>query len=131
MSNPAYRLADGNYSWDEVNNTVLSYPRHTDLIVATWMVPQLPVDFKQRFGFLFNGRLAHYSKSLPDGKGIHIKVYKDHYEVHWDEKDPNKDPLGHLYYDAPEYLAAIAIGAGIGIGAYAYHRHTKNQKRRL
>jgi len=132
MSGTTYRLIDGYYSWEQVIGTVLSYPKHTNIIVLPTIVPSLPDDFKQRIGILLNGCLAHFSKRLPDGKSIHVRVYKDHYKVHWDQKDPNKDPWGHLVYDAPEWLLAIGMGAaiGIGYGVYSYYKR-KNKKRKI
>ena len=51
---------------------------------------------------------------------MHIREYKDGFEVHWDKVDPRKDPVGHLVKDAPELLV-LGIAAIIGIG-YAVYR---------
>lgn len=50
---------------------------------------------------------------------MHIREYKDGFEVHWDKVDPRKDPVGHLVKDAPEYLAAGLAAVFIG-AAFAY-----------
>jgi len=39
---------------------------------------------------------------------LHIREYEDKFLVHTDKIDPRKDPLGHLFYDAPEVIAGIA-----------------------
>jgi hypothetical protein len=39
---------------------------------------------------------------------LHIREYEDKFLVHTDKIDPRKDPLGHLFYDAPEIIAGIA-----------------------
>lgn len=49
---------------------------------------------------------------------LHIREYDDHYTVHTDRADPRRDPLGHLFYDAPEVLAGLAAGAAAGAAAY-------------
>lgn len=41
---------------------------------------------------------------------LHIREYEDKYLVHVDRVDPRKDPLGHLFCDAPEFLVGIASG---------------------
>ena len=49
---------------------------------------------------------------------LHIREYNEYYTAHMDKIDPNKDALGHLLFDAPEYLVAIlaAISVGINVG---------------
>lgn len=39
---------------------------------------------------------------------LHIREYKDKYLVHMDKADPRIDPLGHIIYDAPEFLVGLA-----------------------
>ena len=41
---------------------------------------------------------------------LHIREYDDKFTVHVDKKDPRKDPLGHILYDAPEIMVGIACG---------------------
>lgn len=127
-SNITYRLADGYYSWEQVVSTALSYPAHTDIMVSHRMVPSLPECFTTRLADN-SGQLADYGTSLPDNRGIHVKVYEDHYKVHWDKKDPKKDPLGHLYHDAPHWLAMLGIAGGLTIGAVAWYVYKKSKKK--
>lgn len=39
---------------------------------------------------------------------LHIREYDDKFLVHTDRIDPRKDPLGHIFIDAPEVLVGIA-----------------------
>jgi len=96
-------------SWDEIITSVQQLPKHTDLKIEKNKVAKLPLEFRPRLGEV-DGQIADYGVELFDGKGIHVKEYDDHYKVHWDSKDPNKDPLGHLIFDAPHWLV---IGAGV------------------
>ncbi len=49
---------------------------------------------------------------------LHIREYDDKFLIHTDKIDPRKDPLGHLFYDAPEVLAglACAVFGGLQVG---------------
>ncbi len=38
---------------------------------------------------------------------LHIREYDEKYLVHMDKIDPREDPIGHLIYDAPEYLIGL------------------------
>ena len=61
---------------------------------------------------------------------LHVREYDEYYSVHLDRIDPRKDPLGHLFVDAPEYLAAIfsAISVGRKVGRIVYRDHKDNDK---
>jgi hypothetical protein len=58
---------------------------------------------------------------------LHIREYNEYYTAHMDKIDPNKDALGHLLFDAPQYLvailAAISVGTRVGI---IIHNNNKN-----
>ena len=45
---------------------------------------------------------------------LHIREYPDKFLVHTDIVDPRKDPLGHLVYDAPEFLIGLACAVFTG-----------------
>ena len=100
------------YTWEQVISAVLTLPKHTDIEVKFSEVPELPTEFKLRSGDN-DGQITDYGLALEDGTGIHIKVYEDYYKIHWDEKDPTEDPLGHLVYDAPHWIPIIAVGADL------------------
>jgi hypothetical protein len=44
---------------------------------------------------------------------LHIREYDSYYSVHSDKVDPLQDPLGHLIFDAPEYLVGMLSGFSI------------------
>ena len=56
---------------------------------------------------------------------LHIREYNEYYTAHMDKIDPNKDALGHLLFDAPEYLVAIlaAISVGTRIGSIIHNNN--------
>src|ERR687885_2281101 len=56
---------------------------------------------------------------------LHIREYNEYYTAHMDKIDPNKDALGHLLFDAPEYLVAIlaAICVGTRIGSIIHNNN--------
>ena len=109
------------YSWDEVITIVLTQPKHKDVIVNDWEVPELPPEFGERLGDE-DGQIADYGLTSEDGRGIHIKKYNGYYKIHWDKKDPNDDPLGHLVYDAPHW---IVIGAAVVDWVFLKGKYTK------
>ena len=113
-----YELQQGHYNWNQIVETVLSLPKHTDVIVEKWMVPNIPEEFTERMADN-DDQLADYGLALEDDSGIHIKVYDEYYKVHWDEKDPSIDPIGHLVKDAPHW---IIIGLFVAISIFAIVR---------
>jgi hypothetical protein len=38
---------------------------------------------------------------------LHIREYRTHYSVHFDNLDPRIDPMGHLMLDTPELIEGI------------------------
>lgn len=127
LSNTTYRLTGGYYSWEQITRLVLTYLAHTDIIVMHHMVPAIPSHFTKRPAD-HDGQIADYGLGLPDKRGIHVKVYEDHYKVHWDIRDPKKDPLGHLFYDATHWFVILIIGMIAAIvGAIVVHRYFKKK----
>ncbi|MCE2614995.1 MAG: hypothetical protein LVO36_03735 [Nitrosopumilus sp. (ex Thoosa mismalolli)] len=98
------------YNWDQIVQHVLTLPKHTDVIIETWMGPNIPSNFTPRMADNDN-QLADYGLALDDDSGIHIKVYDGYYKIHWDEKDPKVDPIGHLVKDAPHWIVIGLIVA--------------------
>jgi len=67
---------------------------------------------KQSIG-LPEGQLADYRRLLSGGRGLHVKVFRNHYEAHIDEVHPDVNPIEHLRQDAP----GVFIGGGVALGA--------------
>ncbi|HKM76778.1 MAG TPA: hypothetical protein VJZ32_10195 [Candidatus Bathyarchaeia archaeon] len=59
--------------------------------------------------------VPHYRLGLPDGSGIHVAEYSDGYLIHWDYVDPGINLVGHIQYDAPQYLPLLNAAISIGI----------------
>ena len=112
-------------NWDEVISEVLTLEKHKDLQVEFSQVSSLPPEFEARLGDE-DGQIADYGLALEDGTGIHVKVYDDYYKIHWDRKDPNDDPLGHLIYDAPHWIVIGAIGIDLLIFKGKYTKKILN-----
>lgn len=95
-------------AWNAVISHVLTLPKHQEYIVQKSDYPQLPYVAELRIGFPTN--IQHYNIPVGDGRAVHIKEHADHYSVHWDAADPNRDPIGHLIKDAPaETLVGLFI----------------------
>lgn len=62
------------------------------------------------------GQYADYRRALPDGRGIHVKLYDDHATAHLDRVDPSVNLIGHLLLDAPVFtlFAGLALASIIG-----------------
>lgn len=93
-------LNHGYFTWNTITTSVLDLPKHEDLKVEQWQLPDLPQEFEERLADS-NGQIADYGLGLDDGRAIHVKIYQGYYLIHWDERDPNRFPLEHLIYDAP------------------------------
>lgn len=63
------------------------------------------------------GQVADFRKALPDGRGIHIRIYNNRATAHWDRIDPSRSLIGHLLADAP--VPTILATAGIAVLAGA------------
>jgi hypothetical protein len=62
---------------------------------------------------------------------LHIREYNEYYTAHMDKVDPNKDALGHLLFDAPQYLVAIVAAISLGTSLSSIiHNYNKNINRK-
>ena len=58
---------------------------------------------------------------------LHVREYNEYYTAHVDKIDPNKDALGHLLFDAPQYLVALLAAISVGTRvASIIHNNSKN-----
>jgi hypothetical protein len=62
---------------------------------------------------------------------LHIREYDDKFLIHTDKIDPRKDPLGHLFYDAPEVLAGLACAVFGGLQAKKSLINNKSKKSKV
>jgi len=110
-----------NYSWRDAVRNVLNLPKHKDLKVMKWFLTHpVKAGFKEAIGEPL-GQKTDYRLTLPDGRSIHVREYDYYYLMHWDERDPTVDPVGHLVKDAPHWLVILGlIVLGILGGAYCW-----------
>jgi hypothetical protein len=62
---------------------------------------------------------------------LHVREYNEYYAAHLDKIDPNKDALGHLMVDAPQYVIAIlaAISVGRLVSGVVYNDKVNNHNK--
>jgi len=66
------------------------------------------------------GQTANYRLPLEDGKEVHVKEFEDNYRLHWDLVSAIKNPIGHLFSDAPHWIVRGLVGlALVGIILWA------------
>lgn len=90
------------YIWNRIISHVLTLPLHQDHKISRLLGLKLPNYAQHRLGFVDDELLDNYCILLQNGSSIHIKVYNNHYLVHWDLYDPNIHPVKHLIFDAPK-----------------------------
>jgi len=85
-------------TWKAIAVAVMALPQHGKLHVPRDRVPH-----PEHAGLYRSLGLArqcrHYRQALPDGRGLHVHEYADHYRVHWDAVDPSVSLLRHLWHD--------------------------------
>jgi hypothetical protein len=84
--------------WTLLAPLVLALPLH-----ARYLVPREAVPHPEDAGFYRSIGLAsaaaHYRLPLPDGRGLHVHEFLDHFRVHWDRVDPSVSLVGHFVHD--------------------------------
>ena len=85
-------------AWKAIAVAVMALPQHGKLHVPRHLVAHpLAAGLYRSLGLA--RRCRHYRKALPDGRGLHVHEYGDHYRVHWDAIDPSISLLRHLWHD--------------------------------
>ena len=91
-------------AWHGVALAALALPKHGKLVVPRDRVPH-----PEASGLYASIGLApkcrHYRHALPDGRGLHVHEYADHYRVHWDAVDPSVSVLRHFLHDVTHAIA--------------------------
>jgi hypothetical protein len=84
--------------WKAIASAVMALPQHGKLHVRRDEVPH-PRDAGLYRSVGLARKCRHYRHVLPDGRGLHVHEYDDHYRVHWDAVDPSVSLLRHLWHD--------------------------------
>lgn len=85
-------------TWRAIAVAVMALPQHGKLSVPRDRVAHpLAAGLYRSLGLARKCR--HYRTALPDGRGLHVHEYGDHYRVHWDAVDPSVSLLRHLWHD--------------------------------
>ncbi|MFC4551821.1 MULTISPECIES: hypothetical protein [Halorussus] len=93
--------------WDGIVARVLRETHHVDFHVAKDAVPHPKSEGFVRHTGDPRGQYADYRRPELDGRGIHVKEYRDRFHVHWDKVDPTgsrRAMWNHVLVDAPHWL---------------------------
>ncbi len=103
---------------------VLKRPPHRDIRLDKNSIlhPQ-ECGFLRRRGFP-HGQMADWEIVLPDGRSIHVREYRDRYEVHWDKVSPRVSILNHLRKDSPRCWIMLSAGVAALVGSIVGGLHT-------
>ncbi len=111
-----------NYRWSNVKPKLDRMSYHKSIKVSKTEIPPPSV----YDGFIDSVgepdfQIRDIRKRVNGTESMHVKEYKDHYEVHRDRVDPKYDPLGHLIVDSPEVPAGVAAAIFSGYEAGKVH----------
>lgn len=115
--------------WSTLITQVVRSPAHRDITVSKDLISHPKYsDFVNSIGEP-QSQISDYRKRISGGRSIHVRKYDHHFKIHWDNKDPESDPLGHLLEDATHWLVIAGI-AVLGIGALIYFASNRDKKKR-
>ena len=87
-------------------------PHHKKYVLKKVEYPRLPECFNET---LLGESVPGATKQLRGPFGAHVHEFEDRWVLHRDRVDAEKDPLGHLFNDAPEYLLSALAGLATGL----------------
>lgn len=94
--------------WNAIATAVLALPAHQPLEVPRDRIPHPGgCGFYESTG-LNRSCLHHYRCALPDGRGLHVHVFRRRYLIHWDRVDPSVSVWRHFWHDVTRALARSA-----------------------
>lgn len=104
-------------TWKAIAVAVMALPPHGKLVVPRHAAPH-PKHAGLYRSLGLARKCRHYRQALPDGRGLHVHEYDDHYRVHWDAVDPSVSFLRHVWHDVKhavrmrgKHAAPVAFGA--------------------
>lgn len=90
--------------------------------------PSLKRGFKKSIGEP-EGQEDDFRKRIDKKSSLHVRVFRDHYEIHLDMYDPEYNALLHLIFDAPEILISLILAVVLSIYAMrSIYRSKKGQR---
>lgn len=108
--------------WKAVALAVMALPKHGKLRVPRDSVPHPAQAGLYRSTGLNRKCSGHYRQAMPDGRGLHVHVYADHYHVHWDAVDPSVSLVRHFLQDVVVALTRpLRRGAAHAASVHAVH----------
>jgi len=111
------KLEDKCTKWRLIISRVLELPPHKNIRLDKKSVAHpRECSFRRRWG-LPRGQLADWELVLEDGRGIHVREYRDRLEVHWDKVSPAVSRLKHLLRDSPACWLLISTSIAGALGA--------------
>jgi hypothetical protein len=111
-------------TWYSIIKRVLNMPPHKPIIVPIDEVPDPEKEGAVRTIGEYKGQEADYEFTL-DERRVHIRKYKDHYEVHWDKVSPLVNAIEHLRQDAPHWWILLWTAGGAIMGAL-FHKKDRS-----
>lgn len=87
-------------------------PHHKRFVLKKEDYPMLPKCFKETF---LGEHIAESIRQFRGPAGSHVYEFEDRWVLHRDIIDADKDPLGHLLADAPEYIVSALAGLATGL----------------
>lgn len=119
----------GSLGIDDIRRAVGSRAPGESVSYAKRDLPELPSEFSLSLQgtpnwIAYPGAVAQYRAS----PALHAYELEDGWEVHRDQYDPRRDPVGHFFFDAPELPIATLCAGIAGLLAYFYFDGRENEK---
>ena len=106
-------------TWSGIIDDVLRHEAHREVFVKSGVVPHpCEAGFTRHLG-LPVGQAEDWRKTVRGGEGIHVRVYREGYGVHWDRVCPLERPLMHGFVDTPIVAGVACVAAVLVVGGVA------------
>lgn len=96
-------------TWKEVGVHIQGCPFHEDYRILRNSIQHPSMEGFARSVGEIKGQLADWRKTLLDGTCLHVIEFPSKYVCHRDKKNPNEDPVGHLWADARHWILAALV----------------------
>ena len=114
---------------EDIRKVLEGVPPGRSLQISKKSMPTLPAEFV-RTSLGTPNWLAHPGASAQYRAKTAMHAYEmtDRWDFHRDHYDPQENPLGHFFVDAPELPLALFAAAIAGIATYLYLNSRKKEK---